>query len=43
MYGGYGPSWGYGRFYGGGFVRYPTIPDPVRMDTSNDRRFAMIQ
>jgi hypothetical protein len=41
MWGNYGPSWGYGRFYGG-YVRYPTIPDPVRMDTSTERRFAMI-
>lgn len=42
MYGGFGPSWGYNRWGYGGMVRYPSIPDPVRMDTATDRRFAMI-
>ncbi|KAF6253456.1 hypothetical protein COO60DRAFT_1546810 [Scenedesmus sp. NREL 46B-D3] len=40
--GGYGRNWGYGGYYGG-YMRYPSLPDPVRMDTSSDRRFAMIQ
>jgi hypothetical protein len=35
-------GWGYNRWPSYGYVRYPTIPDPVRMDTATERRFAMI-
>lgn len=41
---GMGPSWG-GRYYDWGryaMFRGPRIPDETRMETSNDRRFAMI-